>query len=342
MSISRPEISVVIPCFNAEFFLSETIESITNQTFENIEIILINDGSTDTTSEIIKNYAQRDERIIMIEKENSGPADSRNRGIFAAKGEWIAIQDADDIALPSRLELQLAYCRERPELVLIGSDAIEMTAAGCEIKSYHYPNKHSDLLKHLQRLMAFPPHSSLMYRAEAVRSIGGFNTRYVPSEDWDLWLRLAENGMTACLNKPLMKIRKHAGSISNHAGGRTQTMHGLAATVCHFLRSRGAADVSLQGNEEWRMFMEWIVARMEEIGFFQLRQQWAALREQYLFSDKGIIAALHMIRGIIGSKHAIQIIHDKYYGSSLPRMLADEWVNRQLPNNCDLRRSSIN
>jgi len=330
MSISRPEISVVIPCFNAELFLSETIESIINQTFENIEIILINDGSTDTTSEIIKNYAQRDERIIMIEKQNSGPADSRNRGIFAARGEWIAILDADDVALPSRLELQLAYCRERPELVLVGSDAIEMTSSGSQIQSYHYPSTHSDLFKRLYRMMAFPPHSSLMYRAEAVRSIGGFNTRYVPSEDYDLWLRLAEYGKIACLSKPLVKIRKHASSISNLAGGRTQAVNGLAATVCHFLRSRGAADVSLQSDQEWCMFKEWLIGKMEKDDFFQLRNEWAVLRRQYLSSNNRFTSVWRLSTGMMGSKHAMRIIHEKCFGSNLPKQLADEWINRRL------------
>lgn len=125
-----PKVSVIMPCFNATDFVAESIESVLNQTFTDFELILIDDGSTDATLGILKQYAAKDNRIVVIEKENTGPADSRNWGIRVSKGDWIAILDSDDIAMPTRLELQLAYVVNDPNLVALGSDSISINSSG--------------------------------------------------------------------------------------------------------------------------------------------------------------------------------------------------------------------
>ena len=317
-----------MPCFNSADFVAESIESILSQTFTDFELILIDDGSTDATLGILKQYAAKDNRIVVIEKEHTGSADSRNWGIRASQGGWIAILDSDDIALPTRLEQQLAYVSKKPELVMLGSDFIPMGSSVYIIKKHHYPSKHYDLVKRLQRSMSFPPHSSFIYRTEIVKRIGGFNPRYVPSEDTDLYLRLAEQGRIAYMNKPLVKIRKHSNNISI---GReeTQVLHALAAVVCHFLRNKNTPDPSACGkDEDWRAFVEWIALRAEQQELFERRRTRSQLTLRYFSSGYRLIGAWRLMTGLASSRHTFQILHEKYFGSDLATTLADEWIRK--------------
>lgn len=324
-----PKISVIMSCFNAANFVSEAIGSILGQTFTDFELILIDDGSSDNTLDIIKRYELKDSRVVVIEKQNTGAADSRNWGTLASKGEWIAILDADDIALPTRLEQQFAYTVKNPDVVILGSDFISIDKHGSTMKKYHYPASDFQLKKRQQRNMAFPPHSSFIYRAEVVKRIGGFNTRYVQSEDWDLWFRLEEQGRIACLNKPLVKIRKHSNNISNSDGGRTQALYGIVGTICHFLRSKGVADPSACDNEaNWRAFIEWITLRVQQEGYFERQKKWAQMRQAYFSPGNKMSGAWRLTKGLATSRDALRIIHEKFFGSDLPATLADEWIRK--------------
>ena len=149
LSNTTPIISVLMSCYNASLWLNESIESVLNQTFTNYELILINDGSTDDTLEIINRFAQHDRRIIIINKNNSGLADSLNIGITRARGEWIARLDADDLCMLNRLEVQLDFVRKYPDVILLGTGFLEINAQGTVIKKHAYPTAHKILVKNL-------------------------------------------------------------------------------------------------------------------------------------------------------------------------------------------------
>ncbi|MHB8130909.1 MAG: glycosyltransferase family 2 protein, partial [Mobilitalea sp.] len=119
--IKRPEVSVLMSCYNASRWLSEAVDSILRQTFENFEFILIDDGSTDNTWEIIQKYRAQDKRIIALLKKNTGLADSLNIGLNEAKGEWVARLDADDISLPERLFEQFKFVQKNNKVGLLGA-----------------------------------------------------------------------------------------------------------------------------------------------------------------------------------------------------------------------------
>lgn len=120
--LQNPVISVIIPVFNAASFLDETLKSILSQTFSDFELIILNDKSTDESLNIIKKFQQEDNRIIIIDKEeNVGPANLRNEGINSAKGEYIALMDADDIAMPTRFEKQIEVLKNNPEIGVCGT-----------------------------------------------------------------------------------------------------------------------------------------------------------------------------------------------------------------------------
>src|ERR1700722_10627943 len=190
----NPEVSVLTPCYNARAWLSQAIESVLAQTFHNFEFVLVNDGSTDETWEIIQRFRERDKRIVALSKKNTGMADSLNAGIARAKGAWIARLDADDLCEPTRLEEQLRFVRDHPAVVLLGTGFIEIDTKGRALKKHRYPTKHRQLVWQLEHLGGFFPHSSAFYRTDAVRRIGGYNRRISRAEDQWLWLELSRQG----------------------------------------------------------------------------------------------------------------------------------------------------
>ncbi len=314
-------------CYNASQFLVEAIESVLQQTLTDFEFILIDDGSSDNTLDIIKRYVLKDRRLVLIEKENTGLTDSLNIGICASRGEWIARLDADDVALSNRLEEQYSYMRGLQDTFLVGSGFIEIDQHGKIIKSHKYPQRHHALLGNLKKSKRFFPHSSAMFRSDIVSKFGGYNPRIVCAEDWDLWLRFAEHGKIACLDKPLVKIRKHSNNISNSEGGKTQASHGLAATICHFLRSKGVADPSTCENEaDWRAFIEWVALRSEQEGVFEKLKEWAQIRHAYFSAGNKMIGAWQLTMRFATSRNALQMLHEHLFGSDLPATLADEWI----------------
>ncbi|WP_166924408.1 glycosyltransferase family 2 protein [Flavobacterium poyangense] len=209
--MTTPEISVIMPVYNAADFLTESIESILKQTFANFELIILNDKSTDNSLEIISKLQRNDSRIIIINKEiNVGPANLRNEGLTLAKGDFIALMDADDIALPTRFEKQIAVLKNNPEIGVCGT---WFTFFG---------SKKNKLIKHSEKpdavKIAFL-HScaignpTVMLRKKVLGN-AKFEHEYVPAEDYDLWSRLSAR--TAFYNIPesLLDYRQHDNNIS--------------------------------------------------------------------------------------------------------------------------------
>jgi len=145
MTDKTPQVSVIMPAYNAEKYIGEAIESILNQTYKDFELIIVNDASTDSTGSIIKTYAEKDERIVVLENEqNLNIAGSLNRAISAAKGEFLARMDADDIALPERLEIQSKAMQENPKVAVVGNDINLIDENGSVIGYRHYPTNRTD------------------------------------------------------------------------------------------------------------------------------------------------------------------------------------------------------
>lgn len=324
-----PEVTVLMSCYNASRWLHEAIESVLCQTFGNFEFILVDDGSTDETWDIIRVYRDRDQRIVPIRKENTGLQDSLNVGIALARGQWIARLDADDLCEPDRLAEQLMFVRNHPEVVLLGTGFVEINAQGRFIKKHMYPSGHRKLLRHLERLQRFFPHSSAFYRVDEVRNVGGYNSRFRRTEDWRLWIELASRGKIACLPKPLVRIRKHSSQISLDNNGRRQLYDGIAATVCHYLQRAGCEDPSVGANtDEWIAFLAWVENRIDESSTFKRRKAWADARAEYFERNNRMIGAFHFGTRLLKSGHAVALMWEKAFGSSLPERLAREWTRR--------------
>lgn len=325
----NPEVSVLMSCHNASRWLHEAIDSVLAQTFEDFEFILVDDGSTDETWNIVQRYRDRDQRIVAISKKNTGLADSLNLGIAQARGVWIARLDADDLCEPNRLEEQIGFVQRHCEVALLGTGCVEIDEQGRVVKKHLYPSGHRELVRHLERSQRFFPHSSAFYRADVVRQVGGYNSRIRRAEDRRLWLDLALRGEIACLHNPLVRIRKHSSQISLDSNGRRQLCDGTAAAVCYLLGKAGCEDPSLgASSDEWIAFLNWLESRIEETGTFERRRAWGDARAEYFATANRLTGALRFGTRLLRSGHASALVWEKLFGSSLPERLAREWMKR--------------
>lgn len=184
-----PIISIVIPTYNAERTILKTVESVQQQTFSDIEIILINDGSTDLSLELLQNV--KDERLKIFSYENGGLCVARNRGISHATGEFIAFLDADDLWTPDKLELQFAALQQHPEAGVAYSwtyfldEKTKVTYTGAS--TLFEGNVQANLL--VNNFIASG--SNPLIRRQAIESTGDFDSTLKSCEDWDYWLRLS-------------------------------------------------------------------------------------------------------------------------------------------------------
>jgi len=207
MPFKMPRISVILPVYNCEKYINETIQSVINQTFENFELLIIDDCSTDSTVAIIKSF--NDHRIQLIQKEkNTGYTNSLNYAISIAKGEYVARMDGDDICLPKRFEKQVTFLDQNPNVILCGT-SIQIIGKN---KILHYPSIHDEIMVKLCFGNSFF-HPSVMGRLNIFKE-NPYDTRFEPAEDYDLWTRLVFKGKLANLNEVLLMYRVHDQQIS--------------------------------------------------------------------------------------------------------------------------------
>ncbi len=207
----QPLVSVLMPVYNGEKYISEAIDSILQQTYTHFELLIINDGSTDTSKEIILSY--NDPRIRYIENEtNSGLIFTLNRGIDLAQGKYIARMDADDISLPKRLALQVAYLEQHPTIGMCGASAYRIDAAGNIVGKM---GKICDTNLLQASLLFSSPyiHPLMMIRTPLLQQ-NKYNAAYKHGEDYELWIRLAEQTKGANLPNYLLHYRWHDSNIS--------------------------------------------------------------------------------------------------------------------------------
>ncbi len=324
----EPDVSVLMSCYNASRWLHEAIDSVLAQTHSNFELILINDGSTDETWNIIQNYQDRDQRIVALSKQNTGLADSLNVGLSKAKGAWIARLDADDFCEPMRLEQQLDFVRNHPEVVLLGAGFVEIDEAGRSIKTQLYPSRHRKLLRHMERSQRFFPHSSAFFSRQLARDVGGYNPLFRKTQDRDLWFRFAERGEIACLADCLVRVRKHMAQISKSTEGVPQLVYGTAASVCHFLRIQGVPDPASRGETAWQELIKWLDRRILEEGVFEARKTWIDARSAYFATESRLTGAIRFGTGLLRSGYTCPLVWEKCFGTSLPERLAREWMKQ--------------
>lgn len=214
---SIPRISVLMSVYNGELYLRQAIDSILGQTFPDFEFLIINDGSTDATREIILSY--RDPRIRLIENEvNIGLTKSLNKGLSLARGEFIARQDADDISHPTRFEKQVEFLNTYHEVAVLGTQARYINAFGQLFRTLGWERASNDICIRWLCMFESPfIHSSVMMRSKVVKDeCGGYNGDYLTNQDHELWTRIVYRHVCRNLVEPLIDFRTHSKSLSSN------------------------------------------------------------------------------------------------------------------------------
>ena len=210
-----PTVSVVMTVYNTRRYVAEAVVSVLAQTFADFEFVVIDDGSTDGSTGILKTFAKRDPRIRLVSRPNTGIVAAANEGIGLARGRYLARMDSDDVCLPRRFETQVRYLDEHADCVVVGSRVTVVDPYGSPVFESGQKLTHeeidAELLSSGGGWAIVQP--SAMMRTEAVRRVGGYRGRHNVSEDQDLFLRLAEIGRVANLPEPLLLYRRHYQSV---------------------------------------------------------------------------------------------------------------------------------
>lgn len=211
-------VSVVMSVYNGERFLEEAVDSILGQTYRDLELIVIDDGSTDRSSAILERRARDDPRLRVFRQANVGLTRSLNRGVERATGEFIARMDADDVADPKRIESQVAFMETHPDVGLLGTGFHEIDGAGRILGVKSFPTDDRSLRETLIRYNPFF-HASVMLRRDVFATVGLYDPGWPYVEDYELWLRVARRYRVANLAEPLGMRRYDGANISIRRDG---------------------------------------------------------------------------------------------------------------------------
>lgn len=209
-----PRVSVIISTFNGQRYIREAVQSILDQTFQQVELIVVNDGSTDATLNILRAFDDR--RITIVNNPgNLGIAASQNNALSVATGEYLALMDHDDISLPDRLQMQVDFLDAHPEVGMLGCNCISVDENdNVQSVSSHFSD---DAFLRWQLLLCGCPffHTSLMVRRSEMERIGGYDGSYLFAGDYHVISKLTECCGVANLDQPLVKWRVHRSSVSS-------------------------------------------------------------------------------------------------------------------------------
>lgn len=206
-------VSVVMPVKNCEQYVAAAIESILSQSYSNLELIVVDDGSTDNTNKIVRDYLVQDGRLRLYDGKSVGLVRALNLGCSLARGKWIARMDADDIAEHARIAIQVKYLTDHPEVRLLGSAVSVISSNGQKVAVLCPERTHNEILRRLESHHVFW-HNTVVFSSELYHSIGGYRSVFVGAEDHDLWCRFAEHCVVANLVDPLVQYRLHLGQSS--------------------------------------------------------------------------------------------------------------------------------
>lgn len=227
---STPRISVLIPVRNGGVYVDAAIASIRRQTFGDIEIVVVDDHSTDGTSAVLERHATEDSRVRVLPATGAGIVDALNLALSEARGDLVARMDADDLSEPDRLGRQVAEMDARPDVVLLGTGAVVMDTQG---RVGALIAVETDPARLVERLPVENPflHPTVVMRRRAVEAAGGYRRQFALAEDYDLWTRLARQGVVANMPDALLGLRRHPGQSSRRHRMEQRAVYALARLV---------------------------------------------------------------------------------------------------------------
>jgi glycosyltransferase involved in cell wall biosynthesis len=250
-------VSVVMPCYNVARYVDAAIESLRNQTYKNIEVIAVNDGSTDDTMERLKRQAEADARVRVFHRANGGPSAARNLGIRHVTGAFVCFLDGDDVYLPNKIERQVRFLDQHPGVDLVYSDFFfgDADLAPVDLTAPRVP--YTDMVEAMAMRNWIGVHATL-FRRTMMDAVGEFDESFRMAEDWDYWIRCAKVGAFGYLPGAMTIYRTHPGQAHHNidrmfeAGKRVLRKHfksdpalyqrALAAWYARSAKARWAAE----------------------------------------------------------------------------------------------------
>jgi glycosyltransferase involved in cell wall biosynthesis len=202
--MSDPRVSVIIPAFNGEKYIGETIQSILAQTHRPLEVLVVDDGSTDRTAEIVQRFG---EPVRYSRQENAGTAAARNRAVAESRGEFIALLDQDDLWVPHKLERQMPRFAEDPRIGLVFAGIEFFDTHSGKITSTYFPGPELSLRDLLAHVVL--PVQTILFRKSALEKIGPFDTTLGGTDDWDIGIRMAAEFRMVGVDEILGRVRLH-------------------------------------------------------------------------------------------------------------------------------------
>ncbi|MEN9389389.1 MAG: hypothetical protein RLY61_473 [Candidatus Parcubacteria bacterium] len=224
MSQDAPLVSVLIPAYNAQKYIEESIRSTLTQTYKNLQVIIVNDASTDRTGAIIEQFRLQDSRIELITNtSNLKMSLSLNKGLAQARGKYIARMDADDISLPERISRQVAYMESHPEVGISGTSMkiVDEDLQQIGIRSYYLTD--AEIRKHIFKFSPFC-HPSIIMRKDVLDKAGGYEHEYNPAEDYELYFRLGMHSKFGNIPDFLLMYRTVPNSMTTGGINKMENM----------------------------------------------------------------------------------------------------------------------
>ncbi|MFL5340331.1 MAG: glycosyltransferase family 2 protein [Gemmataceae bacterium] len=292
-----PRVSVVLPVHNGERFLAEALDSVLTQTFDDFELLAIDDGSADRTPEILAGYAAKDRRVRIVANGKQGFAQALNSGIELARGDYIARMDADDICLPQRFARQVQFLDANRNITACGSD-VEVFEPR-RVGDYRLPRSSDAVRCHLLFYCALS-HPTVMMRTKDIRDLDPvYRPEYGGTCDFDLWCRLDRGGLRmANIPEVLVRYRRHAAQITTSDGDRQ-------VTLANQIRKEHLAHYGLMPSEA------------------ELRVHWAMGRWDYRFLGEN----LEHTRGWLDTLFGHLSIGRGFPTAEFRKTLADTWYS---------------
>lgn len=232
-----PAISVLMPVYNAGRFLKEATESILNQTYDDFEFIIVDDGSTDESLDLLERFAAQDKRIRLISRPNTGHTIALNEMLGLARAPLIARMDADDVSRPDRFAIQVSFLEAHPEVLCVGGRHEYIDSKGRMLRQRLLPTDDATIQRRLLAGDVVICHPSVMMRRDAVEMAGGYDPAWKLAQDLDLWLKLGEIGKLANVPELILRYRLHETSVGSKS--HAMQVSNLREICAHACKRRG-------------------------------------------------------------------------------------------------------
>lgn len=237
--VASPIVAILMPVYNAERYLNESIESIRNQTLPNFEFVIVNDGSTDQSLDIIKHHAAEDDRIRVLDRPNQGIVSALNAGLYMSRSKYIARMDADDVSERERLAVQTSYLNTNGAVGIVGSKATGLDAEGRTVPIREVSCEAEEIERRFLAGSCEVIHPTIMFRRNLIVRLGGYRHECCFAEDLDLCLRVLCHAKIVNLPEPLLRYREHLASTSSVRA--VDQVHAAVRALDDAYRCRGVA-----------------------------------------------------------------------------------------------------